>query len=156
MKTIVASNLGKYGNQIKIHCFSKNTNITQGSIGHVFPKTYSLMVSDIVELYFRDSSKVNKLPSYFKSEKEFLVKINTCYDRLKYIKCENWGMTEEYYFNNGLLHCLWGPAISFKFKDIQKQSNYFVEGKEYTEDEYWKLPLVRRFTRKLKLLRSKQ
>lgn len=71
------------------------------------------MVSDITELYFQ-GAKINTYPDYFKNEFDFVKKVRKFRDRLKYIKTENWGMTEEYYFKDGELHRLWGPAIEYK------------------------------------------
>ena len=113
-------------------------------------KPFSIMVSDITELYFQ-GSKINTYPGYFKNVDEFVWKIRKYGSRIRYVKTENWGMTEEFFFKDGQLSRLWGPAIEYKFKGTIKDVVYFLNGKGFSEDDYWKMPKVKRFTRKLKI-----
>ena len=74
--------------------------------------------------------------------KIFDMEVPKGFDGLCYLRCEQ----NEYWYKNGLIHRIGGPAIIHYgyCGSIITTPVFYIEGKPYSEIEYWYHPLVLR------------
>ena len=64
------------------------------------------------------------------------------FDGLCYLRCEQ----NEYWYKNGLIHRIGGPAVVYRgsmpLTNIVSCPIFYIEGKPFSEIEYWYHPLV--------------